>query len=74
MVNAIDLALEQEQPDPAPDWQRMFSENRDDMVEVDLDDVTACTTCGSLELWQTIKGQWRCQHCDPPIDAWRAWK
>ena len=23
-----------------------------------------CPACGSLDLWQTIVGNWRCQHCD----------
>ena len=23
-----------------------------------------CPTCGSSDLWETIVGTWRCQHCD----------
>ncbi len=23
-----------------------------------------CPRCGSMELWETIAGTWRCQHCD----------
>lgn len=23
-----------------------------------------CPKCGTLELWQTLAGNWRCQHCD----------
>lgn len=30
-----------------------------------------CPTCGGLELWETIKGEWRCQHCDPPTASRR---
>ena len=28
-----------------------------------------CPKCGSLDLWQTVAGNWRCQHCD--ATAWR---
>jgi hypothetical protein len=35
--------------------------------EVDL--LTPCSTCGTLELWQTLVGNWRCQRCDPPTTA-----
>ena len=28
-----------------------------------------CPKCGSLDLWQTVAGNWRCEHCD--IAAWR---
>lgn len=27
-------------------------------------DLAPCPACGSLELWQTVAGAWRCQHCD----------
>jgi hypothetical protein len=30
----------------------------------DLDALAPCPACGSLDLWQTIVGNWRCQHCD----------
>jgi hypothetical protein len=23
-----------------------------------------CPTCGGIDLWETIAGDWRCQHCD----------
>jgi TubC N-terminal docking domain len=26
--------------------------------------VPHCPTCGSSELWETLAGTWRCQHCD----------
>lgn len=29
-----------------------------------------CPTCGTLELWQSMAGNWRCQRCDPPT-RWR---
>ena len=29
----------------------------------------SCPKCGSFDLWQTVVGNWRCQHCD--IAAWR---
>jgi hypothetical protein len=30
------------------------------------DAITQCSECGSLELWQTVAGNWRCLRCDPP--------
>jgi len=35
------------------------------------DDVDPCPKCGTLELWQTLAGNWRCLRCDPPITARR---
>ena len=31
---------------------------------LDPDEVQPCPKCGSLELWETLAGTWRCQHCD----------
>ncbi len=35
---------------------------------LDLDELVEapppCPQCGSLELWETTAGTWRCQHCD----------
>ncbi len=38
-----------------------------------LDDWPAppCAVCGSLELWQTMLGEWRCHHCNPPTASRR---
>ena len=30
-----------------------------------------CPVCGSLELWETLAGNWRCRRCDPPTVAQR---
>jgi len=30
-----------------------------------------CPRCNSLELWQTLAGNWRCLRCDPPTTAIR---
>ena len=30
-----------------------------------------CSECGTLELWQTLAGNWRCLRCDPPTTARR---
>jgi hypothetical protein len=38
---------------------------------IDPDELTPCRTCGSLELWQTLAGNWRCQNCEPPTSAQR---
>ena len=41
-------------------------DHQDDPGDCDefLDVLPPCLTCGSLDLWQTIAGNWRCQHCD----------
>ena len=36
-----------------------------------LEPPPACDECGSLELWETLAGTWRCLHCDPPTTAIR---
>jgi len=36
-----------------------------------LDPPDPCAKCGSLELWQTLAGNWRCLRCDPPTTATR---
>ena len=38
---------------------------------IDPNELTPCSTCGTLELWQTLVGNWRCQRCDPPATARR---
>lgn len=30
-----------------------------------------CKQCGSLGLWETVGGSWRCLHCDPPTASRR---
>ena len=40
-----------------------------DYVSEDLEETASpdpCAQCGTLELWQTILGNWRCLKCDPP--------
>ena len=39
--------------------------------EVDGDAPDPCPQCGSLELWETMSGRWRCMKCDPPERAIR---
>ena len=41
--------------------------NQPDMI----DPPDPCPECGTLELWQTLAGNWRCQQCDPPTTARR---
>ena len=36
-----------------------------------LDPPDQCPKCGTLELWQTLAGNWRCLRCDPPTTARR---
>jgi hypothetical protein len=33
--------------------------------EIDCPD--PCPKCGSLQLWENLLGDWRCQACDPPV-------
>lgn len=37
-----------------------------DLETIEAGDTEPCPQCHSLELWQDGKGNWRCQHCDPP--------
>ena len=39
-------------------------------IEV-IDPPDPCPKCGTLELWQTLAGNWRCLRCDPPTKARR---
>ncbi len=41
----------------------VYQDDSRDCDEI-LDVLPPCPTCGSLDLWQTIVGNWRCQHCD----------
>ena len=38
---------------------------------IDPDELDSCPKCGTLELWQTLAGNWRCLRCDPPTTAHR---
>ena len=39
---------------------------------IDPGKLDPCPKCGTLELWQSLVGTWRCQRCDPPTTA-RNW-
>lgn len=32
-----------------------------------VDRLAPCPRCGSLELWETLEGEWRCVHCDGAV-------
>jgi hypothetical protein len=32
---------------------------------IDPAELAPCPTCGTLELWQSMTGDWRCERCDP---------
>lgn len=36
-----------------------------------IDPPDPCSECGTLELWQSLVGNWRCLRCDPPTKAWQ---
>ena len=42
----------------------------DEAIEV-IDPPDPCPKCGTLELWQSLAGDWRCLWCDPPTKARR---
>ena len=42
----------------------------DETIEV-IDPPDPCPECGTLELWQSLAGNWRCLRCDPPTKARR---
>ncbi len=42
----------------------------DEGIEV-IDPPDPCPECGTLELWQSLAGDWRCLRCDPPTKARR---
>ena len=41
---------------------------------IDPDELDPCPECGTLELWQTLAGNWRCLRCDPPTTSRRLLK
>jgi len=43
----------------------------DRLWETAIDPAEPCANCGSLELWQSLMGDWRCPKCDPPVKAQR---
>ena len=36
---------------------------------VDPAELTPCTECNTLELWQSLAGHWHCHNCNPPDKA-----
>ena len=36
---------------------------------VDPDELTPCRECNTLELWQSLAGNWHCHNCNPPDKA-----
>ena len=38
---------------------------------IECDPPDPCSECGSLELWETFAGNWRCLRCDPPTESRR---
>jgi len=53
-------------PVSEPDGTEAEVESREGLVEhIDLAELAPCPTCGTLELWQSMTGDWRCERCDP---------
>ena len=38
---------------------------------VDFDDIKPCPSCGRLDAWQSLAGNWHCRRCEPPEMAQR---
>ena len=51
-------------------WDELKPDNAQDSIEV-IDPPAPCPNCGTLELWQSLAGDWRCLRCDPPTKAQR---
>ncbi len=59
-----------DEPGKHPATERIHLESP--LVEsIDVDELAPCSICGTLELWQTLAGNWRCLHCDPPTTSRR---
>jgi hypothetical protein len=39
---------------------------------IDPDEIPICATCGLIDAWQSVLGEWRCTRCDPPNSRWTA--
>jgi len=50
-------------PDGGRSW--VHPDHLDDDLE-STDPPDPCPDCNTLELWQTVAGNWRCMKCDPP--------
>lgn len=45
---------------------RMAEASWGDSETLEPIELDPCPACGTLELWQSVAGNWRCQRCDPP--------
>lgn len=59
--SAVPVAVEW--PTVADRWVDYPEAGKADEV---IDPPDPCPECGTLELWQTLAGNWRCLRCDPP--------
>ncbi len=46
----------------------------DEWIDENTVEPAACDTCGSLERWRDLAGDWHCQLCRPPVRANKARK
>ncbi len=40
-----------------------------DLCDNDTIDLSPCESCGGLDMWESLAGNWRCINCDPPTKA-----
>ncbi len=53
-----DVAVSEPVEVPPPSRKLEWLETDEDIA------FRSCRTCGRSDLWETISGVWRCQHCD----------
>ena len=58
--------------DDAADWQEVTDPDRRGWVRYDVADdgtldLLPCLTCGGLERWQDLAGNWHCEACSPRV-------
>lgn len=57
------------------EWDAIVAESDGPPADLQSIEVTdppdPCPKCGTLELWQSLVGNWRCLRCDPPTKARR---
>ena len=65
-------ATDETTPEPTDDsGPEVFGQDGWPLDSIDPEELDPCSECGTLELWQTLMGNWRCLRCDPPTKARR---
>ena len=71
-LRAADVRWESDNATTEPvDDSEAFGPDGWPLDSIDPDELNPCPECGTLELWQTMAGNWRCLRCDPPTKSQR---